>query len=140
MAVMEKSAQDILIEQLAQHVGKLTAEQKAKEAAIRELNSTIKIAEAESVVKIAQAQEAYELKRAELSEAIAPLVSLKQQCEAIKAELVTLRQEKIDAASDVKAAKSTEIRLANEAVSKATARLSRIEMAIQHCKASVANL
>lgn len=140
MPVQDKSSHDILMEQLVQRVGALASEQKAKESAIKELNTQVKMAEAESVLKIREAHEAYQATKLELDAAIAPLVGLRQTCEILRADIAQLKQAKLDAASDVKAARSGEIKNANESVLAANTRLAVIETAIHRLKASVAGL
>lgn len=140
MALQDMTTQDVLLQQLAQRVGALSAEQKAKEAAIKELDTQIKLAEAESGMKIRAAQDAYERKKAELAVAIAPLQSLRDEIPRLHGEIAKLKQAKLDATAEIKAAKGVALHDANALVSAATMRLAKIEVAIQHCKAQVETL
>jgi len=140
MAVQEKTSQDVLLEQLAQRVGALASEQKAKESAIKELNTQIKLAEADATMKIAAATESVRAERVILEASIAPLKDQQRICEQLRNEIAVLKQSKQDAVSEIRLARSGEIKTANEAVASAIAKLAKIELAIQQCKEKVAGL
>ena len=140
MAVQERTSQDVLLEQLAQRVGALASEQKAKESAIKDLNEQIKLAEAEAKVRIASAKESVALETAQLTASLEPLKERQRVCEQLRNEIEALKQSKQDAVSEVRAARSAEVKAANEAVVSATAKLAQIELAIQLCKAKVSGL
>lgn len=140
MAVQDQTAQDVLLEQLAKRVGALAAEQKAKESAIKELNTQIKLAEADSALKIQAAQDAYQAKQLELEAAIAPFLELRHTCEQLKGEIAQLKQAKLDATAEIKAARGGAIKEANDALALANARLAALQTAIGACKETVASL
>lgn len=140
MATMQKSAQEIQVEQLTGFVAKLTAEQKAKESAIKELNSQLALIEAEVIVKTAQAKAEYEQDCARLQAALAPLKDQLETARSLTQEIAKLRQDKLDATAEIKAAKGGAIKEINDQVASATLRLAAVEMAISTCKAKVATL
>ena len=140
MAVQEKTSQDVLLEQLAQRVGALASEQKAKESSIKELNTQIKLAEADAMMKIASAKESVALETAQLTASLEPLKERQRVCEQLRNEIAVLKQSKQDAVSEIRLARSGEIKAANEAVASAIAKLAKIELAIQQCKEKVAGL
>ena len=139
-AVAQKSAQDILLEQLSQRVANLAGEQKAKESAIKDLNDRMKIADIELKEKLRDTEARYELRRKELETFIEPLEALKQQVPRLQAEIAQLKQQKIDAVSEVRAAKGGAIKEFEARVEKSSARLAKIESAMQLCKEKVAGL
>jgi chromosome segregation ATPase len=142
MAVDETmiKAQEILLAQLQKQSDKLTAEIKSKESGLKDLRETVRLTESDCKAKIQAAKDNYFIEKSALEAAIAPLKGLKQECEAKRAELVALSQDKLNAISEVKAAKSTEIREADAVLAKKAAKLSAIETAIQVCKEKVASL
>jgi len=140
MAVAQKSAQEIQVEQLSQLVEKLKAEQKAKESAIRHLNDQLALADANLVLKLKSVQDAFEAKQEALRIACLPLEHLASQVEPLKAEIARLKQEKADAVAEIRAAKGSVVKEANDKVQAASSRLSAIEVAINLCKTKVAAL
>lgn len=140
MAGREKSGNEILLEQLTKQVAALSSEQKAKEAIIKELNEQIKIAERESASKIQMAKADAEKQVEALRKDIAPLQELKVSCEKLRNEVERLKQEKLDAVSEVKSAKNMAIKEADAVLAKSAAQLAKIEHAINECKARVASL
>ena len=140
MAVLEKHKHEILMEQLTQHVSKLSAEQKAKEIAIKELNATLAATEIEVAKKTAAMRDECAAHCAALQLTIAPYESLRQTCESLKQDIAKLRQEKLDAIAEIRHARGGAIKAAEELVSKAMARLQQVEMAIDACKTKVAGI
>ena len=140
MPVQERASQDILLEQLAQRVAALAAEQKAKESAIKELNTQIKLAEAEATVKIQDARASVEAECAALALRVAPLKDQLHTCEQLRGEIAVLQRQKAEAVTAVKTARAGEIKDANEAVAAAARRLDQIHQSIDHCKSSVATV
>jgi chromosome segregation ATPase len=140
MATREKSGNEILLEQLTKQVASLSSEQKAKEAIVKELNGRIKIAERESAEQIKKYRADAEREIGELKASIVPLKELQATCEGLRQDIAVLKQEKIDAVTDIKTAKGVAIKEAEAILSKSAARLSNIELAISTCKAMVASL
>lgn len=140
MATMQKSAQEIQVEQLTGFVAKLTSEQKAKESAIKELNSQLALVEADLIAKTADATHAYEQECSRLQTALVPLKGQLAVAQALTQEIATLRQQKFDATAEIKAARGGEIKKINDQVAAATVRLAALELAIGACKAKVATL
>ena len=140
MPTAEKTSHEILLEQLATRVSQLAAEQKAKEAAIKDLNQQIKLAEAESRIKIKAAQDAYDAKRLDLEAALKPLQGQRHDCDRLTAEIAALKQVKSNMAGDIRAARGGEIKEVETAIKTATARLNAIEIGIATLKQKVAGL
>jgi chromosome segregation ATPase len=140
MASREKSGNEILLEQLTKQVASLSSEQKAKEAIVKELNEQIKIAERESAEQIKKAKAEAESQISELHASIVPLKELQVACESLRNDIAVLKQEKINAVTDIKTAKNTAIKEADAILSKSASRLANIELAISTCKKMVASL
>ncbi len=140
MAGREKPGNEILLEQLTKRVTELTQERKSLESAIKELKEQVYITEKESLESITATRTLTEKKIAEIKEAVKPLQALQDSCHAIRQEIAKLKQEKIDAASEIKEARSAEIKAANAAVILAEARLGKLERAIADCKERAAAL
>ena len=140
MAGREKSGNEILVEQLTLRVSQLLSEQKAKQAIIKELNEQIIIIERESAVRILKAKADTERELAILKVSVAPLESLKLECERLRKDIEALLQRKIDVMSDVKASKGEAIKEADAVLAKSAFRLSKIEAEIMDCKAKVSRL
>jgi len=140
MAGMEKSGNEILLEQLTRRVAQLTSEQKAKEAVVKELNGQIKIAEREAATRIADARDEADREIAALLVAVAPLKELLSTCERLRKDIEQLKKDKIAAVTDVKAAKGVAIQEANTILAALAAKLGKIEHAIDECKRKVAGL
>lgn len=140
MSAPAKSAQEIQAEQLTQLVTKLAAEVKAKESAIKDLDTQMAMAEASLVLTLKNAEVVHDAKKRELEAIIAPLHDLASQVQGLKADIARLAQQKLDAAAEVKLARSGEIKSANERVSAAQAKLAALELAIDACKSKVASL
>jgi uncharacterized protein YdaT len=140
MAGMEKSGNEILLEQLTKRVGQLASEQKAKEALIKELNEQIKIAEREMVARVALARDEADREIATLRVEVAPLKTLLSTCERLRQEIEQLKKEKNTAVTDIKTAKSGAIQEANSILAASAAKLGKIEHAIDECKRKVAGL
>jgi hypothetical protein len=133
-------AQEILLIQLQQQCDKLRAEVKSKESTLKDLNETARLIEIDCKLKIQAAKEAYEKEKAELEFAISPLRELKQQCELVKAQLVKLSQDKLDAIANVNTGKNEALREAKVEIDARRSVLAKIETAIATCKANVASL
>jgi chromosome segregation ATPase len=140
MAGMEKSGNEILLEQLTRRVAQLTNEQKAKEAVVKELNGQIQIAERETATRVAAARNEADREIAALRVAVAPLKELVSTCERLRQDIEQLKKDKIIAVTEVKEAASGEIKIAEARVAAAVLRLNAHEIAIQRCKESVASL
>ena len=140
MAGMEKSGNEILLEQLTRRVAQLTSEQKAKEAVVKELNGQIKSAEREAATRIADARDEADREIAALLVAVAPLKELLSTCERLRKDIEQLKKDKIAAVTDVKAAKGGAIQEANTILAAFAAKLGKIEHAIDECKRKVAGL
>jgi hypothetical protein len=133
-------AQEILLIQLQQQCDKLRAEVKSKESTLKDLNETARLIEIDCKLKIQAAKEAYEKEKAGLEFAISPLRELKQQCELVKAQLVKLSQDKLDAIANVNTGKNEALREAKVEIDARRSVLAKIETAIATCKANVASL
>lgn len=140
MPLREKSSEEILLEQLAIQVQKLSAEAKAKEAACKELNSQILILERNYQEKEALLQANYEAKKAALEQAVAPLVQAKDTVSQLLSEVARLTQARADAIAELKSSKNLEIHEANRKVTEATHRHQSILAAIDDAKTKVAAL
>jgi hypothetical protein len=127
-------------EELRKAAQEINDQIKAKEAIIKNLTDEAKLAEEDSRKRIQSAKEAYEKEKAELALDIAPLKDLKQDCEAVKRQLVKLSQDKLDAIAEVEAAKSIAVKKANDVLREKQQQLAKIETAIAKCKETVASL
>jgi hypothetical protein len=127
-------------EELRKAAQEINDQIKAKEAIIKNLTDEAKLAEEDSKKRIQAAKEAHEKEKAELVLAIAPLKDLKQDCEAVKRQLVKLSQDKLDAIAEVEAGKSVAVKKVNDVLREKQQQLAKIEMAIQKCKEAVASL
>lgn len=140
MPIFEKTPQEILIEQLAGQVSKLTAEVKAKEASCKELNGQILELERTYREKTDQLLADYETRKAMLTEAIAPLDTLRLQLDHVKSELAHVRQEKHKVLADMRAEKTQILHEANQHIAEAQHRHQMILAAIHDHKTKVAAL
>lgn len=140
MAGHEKSGNEILLEQLTKRVSQLASEQKAKEAIVKELNEQIKIAERETAARVAKARDEAEREIAALTVAVAPLKELLATCDRLRKDIEQLKRDKVEAVTYIKEAKSGAIKEAEAVLTKSAAKLSKIETAIDECKARVAGL
>ena len=121
-------------------IGKLSAEQKAKENIIKDLNEQVKMAEARTVLKIKEAEAAFETRKRELEALLAPLEHLKHQVGVHEQLLVSKKQALHDETAAMKHARQLELtNLADQVVVQA-ARLDRIQQEITRCKSNVSEL
>jgi hypothetical protein len=127
-------------EELRKAAQEINDQIKAKEAIIKNLTDEAKLAEEDSKKRIQAAKEAHEKEKAALLLDIAPLKDLKQDCEAVKRQLVKLSQDKLDAIAEVEAGKSVAVKKVNDVLREKQQQLAKIEMAIQKCKEAVASL
>lgn len=140
MSGRAKTVVEVMFEQLTVRVAELTQERKALESAIKEIQSQVFIAEKEAEASVALVQSDTDKTLAILKESVKPLQELQTSCNGLRSEIVRLKQDKIDAATDVKEARSNAIKTADEREAKSALRLGKLEKAIDACKAAVASL
>lgn len=121
-------------------IGKLSAEQKAKENILKDLNEQVKLAEAEATMKIKAAKERHDATIAQLTVETHPLEARRQELATLKTEIATLQQARLDMIAEIKSSKNAEIAAVNLRLATVTDKLDHVNQELANHKARIASL
>ena len=125
---------------LSATIGKLTAEIKAKESIIKDLNEQVRLAEIEKDERIRAAKEAVAERKAELELSVAPLQSMVQDVARRKQEIEAMKAEAEHVKGVLKAEKQAVVFELDSQIASKRQVLHAIQEAIAAHKSSVAAL
>ncbi len=128
------------LQNLKATVTKMTAELKAKESAIKDMNEQVKIAEYDTAKALVRIQETTDKRKAEILAELVPLEEKRHLIALADQALVQRKKVMEEETARLRVERNTSLLELDQQIKAATVRLNMLETAIAACKEKVSKL